>query len=317
MPEQVDLQSPFLPLQGFRILSLALNLPGPAALQRCQQLGAVCRKLEPPAGDPMRLYSPVAYDEMHTGLTSVLTVDLKTAEGQAVLHSELAHADVLLTAFRPSVLPRLGLDWPLLQALHPLLSHVAIVGHHGAAAEKAGHDVIYMAENGLINDLDLPLTLFADMAGVLQVVQALLCVALAQGQRVNAALNKTANANFPTGQHFEVALSSAARFLAQPLHWGLTAPGAVIGGGHAGYRVYRCQDGRVVLAALEPHFAGRLCAVAGLAIDPLASNGHMMALLQSPVCTIKPWSRRNWPLTWSPGIGRQHGASWTDTPSPP
>ena len=38
----------------------------------------------------------------------------------------------------------------------------------------------------------------------------------------------------------------------------------MIGGGHAGYRVYPCQDGRVALAALEPHFAKSLCAVAGL-----------------------------------------------------
>ena len=37
-----------------------------------------------------------------------------------------------------------------------------------------------------------------------------------------------------------------------------------MGGGHAGYRVYACQDGRVALAALEPHFAARLCAAAGI-----------------------------------------------------
>ncbi|HEY0202267.1 MAG TPA: CoA transferase, partial [Burkholderiaceae bacterium] len=35
-------------LRGTRILSLALNLPGPAALMRCQQMGATCVKLEPP-----------------------------------------------------------------------------------------------------------------------------------------------------------------------------------------------------------------------------------------------------------------------------
>jgi alpha-methylacyl-CoA racemase len=48
------------PLAGIRVLSLALNLPGPAALMRCRQLGAQCLKLEPPAGDPMRLYRPGA-----------------------------------------------------------------------------------------------------------------------------------------------------------------------------------------------------------------------------------------------------------------
>ena len=36
------------PLKGVRILSLALNLPGPAALMRCVRMGANCVKLEPP-----------------------------------------------------------------------------------------------------------------------------------------------------------------------------------------------------------------------------------------------------------------------------
>ena len=48
------------------------------------------------------------------------------------------------------------------------------------------------------------------------------------------------------------------------LHQGLTQPGAPVGGGHAGYQVYACKDGRVAVAALEPHFAARLCKAAGL-----------------------------------------------------
>jgi crotonobetainyl-CoA:carnitine CoA-transferase CaiB-like acyl-CoA transferase len=44
----------------------------------------------------------------------------------------------------------------------------------------------------------------------------------------------------------------------------LTQPGAAVGGGHAGYRVYACKDGRVAVAALEPHFAKSLCAAAGV-----------------------------------------------------
>ena len=44
----------FQPLKGVRVLSLALNLPGPAALLRLRQMGAACLKLEPPGGDPDR-----------------------------------------------------------------------------------------------------------------------------------------------------------------------------------------------------------------------------------------------------------------------
>src|SRR3954454_8191041 len=92
-------------LDGIRILSLALNLPGPAALMRCRGMGASCLKLEPPSGDPMRLYNPAAYAQLHEGVR-VVAADLKTAEGQALLHQELARTDVLLTSFRPSALAK-------------------------------------------------------------------------------------------------------------------------------------------------------------------------------------------------------------------
>ena len=66
------------------------------------------------------------------------------------------------------------------------------------------------------------------------------------------------------GTLLEVALADAAAWLAQPRHWGLTTPDGDVGGAHAGYRIYPCADGRVAVAALEPHFAARLCAAAGL-----------------------------------------------------
>jgi crotonobetainyl-CoA:carnitine CoA-transferase CaiB-like acyl-CoA transferase len=57
---------PLTPLKGVRILTLALNLPGPAAVMRLHAMGAKCIKLEPlaPVGkitaDPMGIYKPVA-----------------------------------------------------------------------------------------------------------------------------------------------------------------------------------------------------------------------------------------------------------------
>jgi crotonobetainyl-CoA:carnitine CoA-transferase CaiB-like acyl-CoA transferase len=50
-----------------------------------------------------------------------------------------------------------------------------------------------------------------------------------------------------------------------PRRWGLTQATGSVGGAHAGYRVYPCKDGRVAVAALEPHFAAALCAAAGVA----------------------------------------------------
>ena len=257
------------PLKGIRILSLALNLPGPAAFWRCHQMGATCVKLEPPApaflppgtpGDPMGYYNKSTYAQLHEGMR-VITADLKTEKGQTALHRELAKADVLLTSFRPSALVKLKLEWKTLHKLYPALSQVAIVGAPGARAEEPGHDLTYLADNGLVNGLDLPPTLYADMGGSLMASEAVLKAVMVQKTKGK-------------GVFIEVALADAAGYLALPRTWGLTRPpgthgkndiGGSVGGGHAGYRVYPCKDGRVAVAALEPHFAASLCAAAGVA----------------------------------------------------
>ena len=238
-----------------RILSLALNLPGPAALMRCRALGARCTKLEAPvragtSSDPMASYSPQAYTAMHQGIRTV-AADLKTDAGQAVLHRELQRADLLLTSFRPSALKKLGLQWRSLHARYPHLAMVQIVGAPGAQAEAPGHDLTYMAESGLVPGLDLPASLYADMGGALLTSEAVLQARLLQLQSGR-------------GVRLEVALSDAARYLALPRDWGLTQPSGTVGGAHAGYRIYACKDGRVALAALEPHFVAALCQHLGL-----------------------------------------------------
>ncbi len=239
---------PLQTLRGVRVLSLALNLPGPAALMRLQAMGAHCTKLEAHAGaDPMGHYSPVAYQHMHLGIRQ-LQANLKTPEGQAVLHKALARAHVLITSFRPAALDKLGLNWRALQRTHPHLNWVTVVGAPGERANEAGHDLTYMAENDLVDGLRLPPTLYADMAGSLMTTEAVLQLVAAQQQRQLAGKP-------PKGQRVEVALSDAAAYLALPRTWGLTTASAWVGGAHAGYQVYACKDGRVALAALEPHFA--------------------------------------------------------------
>jgi alpha-methylacyl-CoA racemase len=242
---------PILALEGTRVLSLALNLPGPAALMRCRRMGATCIKLEPPSGDPMGHYNKPAYAQLHEGV-KVLMADLKTEAGQEVLHRELAKTDVLLTSFRPSALEKLGVGWTTLHHLYPALSHVAIVGAPGSRAEEPGHDLTYLADNGLVPGLELPATLYADMSGSLMASEAVLQAASQE-----------------RGVFIEVALSEAAAYLALPRQWGLTQPSGSVGGAHAGYRIYPCKDGRVAVAALEPHFAAALCAAAGAAASDL------------------------------------------------
>jgi alpha-methylacyl-CoA racemase len=261
--------SPLKPLRGVRVLSLALNLPGPAAFMRLKALGAICLKVEPPgpksapvgtSGDPMGQYNPTAYATLHAGI-KVIAADLKSDKGQAALHKELARTDVLLTSFRPSALDKLGLSWKKLHKLYPSLSMIAIVGALGARAEEPGHDLTYLAEAGLVTGLDLPATLFADMAGAVMASEAALQAVLVQ---------KTSG-KVAKGTLQEVALANAATWLALPRNWGLTQPAGSVGGAHAGYRVYACKDGRVAVAALEPHFAAALCQAAGVAASDIRS----------------------------------------------
>jgi crotonobetainyl-CoA:carnitine CoA-transferase CaiB-like acyl-CoA transferase len=241
------------PLKGVRVISLALNLPGPAALRRLADMGARCTKINPPAGDAMKAYTPAGYEMLHAGVRE-LTLDLKTPAGQAALHKRLATTDVLLASFRPSALRKLGLGWASLRQQYPQLSLIQIVGAPGLMAEVPGHDLTYQAEVGLVPGLDLPASLFADMAGALLASEATLQAVLQQ---------KTSG----RGSCREVALSEAAHWLALPRQWKMTTPDGPVGGAHAGYKLYPCKDGRVAVAALEPHFAQRLCEAAGLSIS--------------------------------------------------
>ena len=255
------------PLKGVRVLSLALNLPGPAAMMRLHQMGATCTKLEPlaPSGaataDPMGLYKPAAYQTMHQGVR-VVQADLKTERGQTALHKLLAKTDVLITSFRPSALAKLGLGWKALHRLYPSLCMVSVVGGSGVRAEEPGHDLTYLAENGLVNGLDLPATLYADMGGSLMTTEAVLQAML---------IRKSSGRGKGRGVFQEIALCDAANYLALPRTWGLTTPDGDVGGAHAGYKIYPCKNGRVAVAALEPHFAKRLCLAVGLEENDMQS----------------------------------------------
>ena len=240
------------PLRGTRVLSLALNLPGPAALMRLAQMGAACTKINPPSGDPMQHYTPSGYELLHTGVKHK-TLDLKTEKGQTALHKLLPKTDVLLTSFRPSALTKLGLGWKSLHKQYPALSLIEVVGAPGPLAEIPGHDLTYQAEVGLVNGMELPPSLFADMGGAIMASEATL--------KALITLKTTGK-----GTHHEVALSDAAAWLALPRQLRMTTPEGAVGGAHAGYRIYACKNGRVAVAALEPHFALRLCDAAGVAL---------------------------------------------------
>ncbi|HET7479119.1 MAG TPA: CoA transferase [Rubrobacteraceae bacterium] len=241
----------FQPLAGTRLVSLAVNLPGPVAAARLRDLGAEVTKVEPPAGDLLARVAPGYYDELSSGLR-ITILDLKQPEDRARLDGLLERADLLLTSSRPASLERLGLGREKLTARFPRLSHVAIVGHPAPDDRVPGHDLTYQAGLGLLTPPDLPRTLLADLAGAERAVSAALALLLSRERGGGAG-------------YAEVSLAGSAAGFAEPLRHGLTAPGGSLGGGLPEYNLYRTSDAWISVAALEPHFRRRL--LEGLGLD--------------------------------------------------
>ena len=231
-------------LHGCKVISLALNVPGPVAARRLKDLGASITKVEPPTGDPLHIYSADYYRELQQDI-DIRKINLKDALGRQDLDALLADADILLTAQRPAALARLDLAWQRLGADFPRLSHIAILGYPHPNENEAGHDLTYLASEGLLSATQLPLTLMADIAGAERAVSAALAALIAREKSGH-------------GSYHEVALSDAAAAFIGPLKYGLTKPGALLGGGFAGYNTYQCSEGHIAVAALEPHFFAHL-----------------------------------------------------------
>ena len=241
------------PLDGIRIVSTAINVPGPVAAAALRDLGAGVVKVEPPFGDPLAAAAPRWYEELCAGI-EVLPLDLKHLEGQARLRALLDTADVLVTASRPSSLERLGLGWEALHSQYPRLCYVAIVGYAGPRHEDAGHDLTYQCDAGLVAPPALPSTLIADLSGAQQAVSATLALLLARERSGQAA-------------RIEVALSAAAAAFAPPVRHRLTTSNGWLGGGLPAYNVYRSSDGWIAVAALEPQFRSALARELGIDVE--------------------------------------------------
>jgi crotonobetainyl-CoA:carnitine CoA-transferase CaiB-like acyl-CoA transferase len=243
------LEFAMLPLDGFRIVSLAINAPGPIAAAKLRDLGAAVIKIEPPSGDPLRLIGNDWYARLTSGM-DVRTVDLKSAAGQAGLDTLLEGADLLLTAQRPVSLARLGLDWDGLHARHPRLCYVGIVGYPPPRENVPGHDLTYQAGYGTLTPPHMPRVLVADMAGAEQAVSAALALLFARERGQGAGMRL-------------VALSEAAAGFADTVAMGITAPGGILGGGLPNYAIYATREGHLAVAALESHFFERLLEALG------------------------------------------------------
>jgi alpha-methylacyl-CoA racemase len=268
-------------LGGIRIVTTAVNVPGPVAVSMLREKGAAVVKVEPLDGDPLSRWAPRWYSELCAEV-EVLRLDLKSPEGQARLHGLLASADLLVTSSRPASLQRLGLSWSDLHARHVRLCHVAIVGYAGPRAHLAGHDLTYQAEAGLLRPPAMPTALVADLSGAQRAVIEAIDLLFVR-ERTGAA------------GHVDVALADCATLFAEPLRHGLTAPDGLLGGACAAYGIYPARDGWVAVAALEPQFRSALARALGVDVENRAALGR--ALSEKAAAEWRQWAEtRDLPL---------------------
>lgn len=255
-----------MPLTGVRVLDLSRLLPGPYCTLILAELGADVIKVEDTlSGDYLRHLPPQrgglngAFYALNRGKRSV-SLDLKTEEGKGLLLALVRDTEVIVESFRPGVLDRLGIGYPVLcqQREDLILCSISGYGQTGPLAQRAGHDINYQALAGLLaltGDPDArpptPGVQIADIAGG----------ALWATIRILAALRRGG------GEHIDVSMTEGALSFLLPWLGEYAFSGTaqrraanLLNGANACYRTYRAQQGDLALGALEPKFWQRICA---------------------------------------------------------
>jgi crotonobetainyl-CoA:carnitine CoA-transferase CaiB-like acyl-CoA transferase len=258
-----------MPLEGIRVLDLTRLLPGAFCTMLLADLGADVIKVEEPGtGDYMRLTPPLVdgqsalFEALNRNKRSV-TLNLKSDQGRGLLLTLVDQSDVLVEGNRPGVMNRLGLGWDVLHARNPRLVMCSITGYgqDGPFANRAGHDINYMATagglglNGAKDGPPIPLAVqVADIGGgglrpAVAILGALVAVQRGgEGRWIDASMTDAA-VSF-------LALAFAARAGGETVARGDQR----LAGRYPCYRVYACHGGGFYsVGALEPKFWSALC----------------------------------------------------------
>ena len=124
---------PVRALAGLRVLDFSAMIAGPYCTRWLSDLGADVIKVEPPEGDHMRHRPPLRdghsafFGHLNAG-KRCMALDLKQADARALAQRLVESADVVVEAFRPGVMERLGLGAAVLHAKHPRLIYCSISG---------------------------------------------------------------------------------------------------------------------------------------------------------------------------------------------
>jgi len=258
--------STFGPLAGISVVHLASLGPGPYGVMLLADLGADVTVVDRASG--LHGSMPPASDPRRRGQRSI-AVDLKREEGREVVLDLVRTADVFVEGMRPGVAERLGVGPDDLATVKPNLVYARMTGwgQDGPLAQRAGHDINYVAATGALHAMGdptapppVPLNLLGDYAGG--------GVFLALG--VVAALLKRAATGH--GDVVDVAIVDGVRSLTTAM-LGMAAAGLwtqrgqnPFDGSRPWYRCYRTSDDRfVAVGAIEANFYDQL--LDGLDLD--------------------------------------------------
>jgi alpha-methylacyl-CoA racemase len=230
-----------------------------ADIVRLDRVGAVA------GADPA--YAPG--NVLDRGRRSV-AVDLKSPAGVDLALSLVESADVLLEGWRPGVAERLGVGPSACLSRNPRLVYGRMTGYgqDGPWAERAGHDINYLALAGALAQFGREgqpptsaINLVADFGGGGMVLALGVVAALFEVRGGGA--GQVVDATMLDGVGVLMAPFYAARQIG---FWGPRGTN-LIDSGAPFYDCYECADGRwISVGALEPQFYDAL--LAGLGLDP-------------------------------------------------
>ncbi|CAL9388736.1 Succinyl-CoA--L-malate CoA-transferase beta subunit [Streptomyces sp. enrichment culture] len=244
------------PLSGVRVVELAGIGPGPFAAMLLADLGADVVRVDRPGGPGLAI--DPACDVTNRNKRSVV-VDLKAPDGPEQVLGLAARADILVEGYRPGVAERLGVGPGPCHARNPRLVYGRMTGwgQDGPLAQRAGHDIAYIAPTGTLGMIGrpdeppaVPANLLGDYAGgSLYLVVGVL-----------AALHHARASG--TGQVVDAAIVDGTAHLSTMIHGMLAAGGwqdrrgaNLLDGGCPYYGTYETADGRyMAVGALEPQF---------------------------------------------------------------
>jgi len=146
------------PLAGIRVIELANFIAGPLCGTLLADMGADVVKVEPPQGDmaratpPLRNGESASFAALNRNKRS-LVLDLKRPQACEILRQLAAQSDVLVEAYRPGALDKLGLGPDALKAVNPRIVYTSVsgFGQTGPERRRAGVNLIIEAFSGALS----------------------------------------------------------------------------------------------------------------------------------------------------------------------